>query len=153
MLKLILVSLIIIIFISTPGLTIAQEFSAMEVDYVFWSPPKYSVDGKNFEPVMGFLSTNFKTEFLYQFDDRQREYQLVNRARTKFNVGNWLMLVPAGLCFGIATGHESGRTPLIIAGSLLLIGDFVIGISGYQDLSKAADLRNRRLMPTVSIRF
>ena len=100
-----------------------------------------------------FFSTNFKSEFRSRFDEQAEEYTLVKRARKKFNIGNWLLGVPAGICFGIALAKDSDTAPYFIAGSLLAVGDIVIGISGYHDLSEAADLRNKRLMPTVSVSF
>jgi len=153
MFKLIFISFVVLIVASAPESTIAQESSKMEVKYIFWNPPKYSVDGIKFDSTMGIFATNFKTGFLHLFDENEEEYRLVKRARTKINIGNWLMAVPAGICLGIALAKDSDSTPLLIAGSVLAVGDIVIGFSAYRDLSEAVDKRNTRLAPAVSIGF
>ena len=153
MYNLMYISLLIVISLSTSGTIIAQDIPRLEVKYVFWSPPKYSIDGKNFESTIGIFATNFKSEFLEHFDENEEEYRLIKKARMKFNVGNWLMALPAGICLGIAFAKESGKTPFIVAASLLALGDIFIGISGYHDLSEAVNARNMRLSPNISIVF
>jgi len=153
MFKLIIISIVILIVASAPDSTFAQDSQKLEVKYIFWSPPKYSIDGIKFESTMGIFSTNFKTGFLHQFDENEEEYRLVKRARTKFNIGSFLLAVPAGICFGIALSKNSDSTPYLIAGSVLAVGDIFIGVSAYRDLSEAAEMRNTRLAPAVSIGF
>jgi len=149
--KLLIIPLAILLPASCSTGSIAQEQSELKVKYVFWGPPDYTTDGKNYESVAGYFATNFKPDFLSKFDELEEEYQLVKRARTKLTISSWL-LPSAALIFAFALIEDSGPAPYIIAASLA-VGEILIDVSAYRDLSEAVDMRNTRLMPTVTIKF
>ena len=151
----ILLLFVLIITTSASGVSFAGTEAEIEVSYVFWSPPKFSVNGMKPRSTTDLFGFNLRPEFLNHFEEGEPEMKLVRRAQTKFRIGNLLFAIPAGVCLGVALIKDSDRAPFIIAGSVLAVGDILIGVSGYNDLSEAAELRRRRLlpMPTIALRF
>ncbi|MCK5199216.1 MAG: hypothetical protein KAR21_12735, partial [Spirochaetales bacterium] len=146
----ILTFLVIILFTSN----IIAEESTITLKYHFWSIPSYTFDGENYNNYCSSFSLGTPgKEFTQHFQKDLEEYELIRKASKKYIFGSLLGGLPGSFLLGLCTtdqisSHQifPGNTSAYAwAGAVLLcIIDIGLGVSAYNDLKDAAQLRNER---------
>lgn len=120
----------------------------INVKYIFWSSPKYSLnESLVYRNSNSLLSGAYKEEFKNMFNIKSEEYLNIKKSQSKYLIGNLGCGGAGGLCFAFALNSDTRNTrnSLFTAGSALLICDIVLGINAFKDLKNAVKKRNSRI--------
>jgi hypothetical protein len=137
-------------YLDTPAINTTDT---LYVKYQFWSPPKYSIDTKTWRSANSFFSMgSYKPDFKAYFSKETDAYVLMKRTENKLILGNCIFALPGGACIGAGLAYigpayhkKNVGYALLTTGVVLALGDFLIGISSFKDLTKAVSLRNTSL--------